>query len=314
MLALITRRLAVAIALIVVASALTYALVAAAPGNVASFIAERTAGAGATRELVDKIAHDLGLDQALHVRYSRWLADAARGEWGISLRTGHPIADEFHARLPITAGLLLGGGVLALIVPLGVGVVGAISNGGVVDQGLRAAALLGASTPNFFLAAVGVLLFSVKLGWLPSFGVSGGLASWVLPWLTIAVFPASVLSRVVRVGLQELMARPFATTGFAKSQGRAAVLVREALPNLGVTFLTTFGAQFSLMLVGAIVIENVFAWQGLGTFFIEAIRFRDFPAMQACLLAFVVFFVVVNFVVDIVCLAIDPRIRRATGS
>jgi peptide/nickel transport system permease protein len=120
-----------------------------------------------------------------------------------------------------------------------------------------------------------------------------------------------VLSRVVRVALQNLMARPFCTTGFAKGYSRAGVLVREALPNLAVPFLTTFGAQFALMMIGAIVIETVFAWHGIGSFFIEAIRFRDFPAMQAILMTFVVFFVGVNLLVDMICMLIDPRIRRS---
>jgi peptide/nickel transport system permease protein len=107
------------------------------------------------------------------------------------------------------------------------------------------------------------------------------------------------------------MSRPFATTGFAKGYGRAGVLIYEALPNLAVPFLTTFGAQFSLMIIGAIVVESVFAWQGIGAFFIDSIRFRDFPAMQAILMTFVVFFVFVNLLVDMVCMLIDPRIRRS---
>src|SRR5207245_1624239 len=130
-----------------------------------------------------------------------------KGNCGDSLRTGHPIGEEFVERAPITARLLAGGGVLVFFVPLALGVVGAMSNGGLADQTLRGLALLGASTPNFFLAALLVLLFSVQLHWLPSVGM-GGLSSWVLPWITIAVFPACVLSRVVRVGLQEMMSRP----------------------------------------------------------------------------------------------------------
>ena len=304
------RRVALALALVLAASALSYALVAAAPGNVAAMIAERTAGAKATRELIDKIAERLGLNDPLYVRYGRWVSQALQGDWGVSLRTGHPIGEEFVERAPITARLLAGGGVLVFFVPLALGVVGAMSNGGVVDQALRGLALLGASTPNFFLAALLVLLFSVQLHWLPSVGM-GGVSSWVLPWITIAVFPACVLSRVVRVGLQEIMSRPFATTGFAKGQSRAGVLIKEALANLTVTFITTFAAQFALMIIGAIVVETVFAWQGLGALFIESIRFRDLPVMQAVLMTFIVFFVTLNLLADIACMLLDPRLRKS---
>ena len=128
--------------------------------------------------------------------------------------------------------------------------------------------------------------------------------------ITIALFPASVLARVVRVNLQEAMSRPFATTGFAKGLTRRAVLLREALPNILIPYMTTFGAQFTLMMIGAIVVERVFGLNGIGAFFIEAIRFRDFIGMQAVLLLFVVFFVSVNLIVDIGAMLADPRLRR----
>ena len=189
------------------------------------------------------------------------------------------------------------------------GLAGAVSNGGWLDRVLHGVALIGASTPNFFVAAMLVIVFSVMLGWVPTFGVSG-FTSWLLPWITIALFPGSVLARVVRVNLQEAMSRPFATTGFAKGLTRRAVLLREALPNILIPYMTTFGAQFTLMMIGAIVVERVFGLNGIGAFFIEAIRFRDFIGMQAVLMLFVVFFVSVNLIVDIAAMLADPRLRR----
>ncbi|ABE35864.1 binding--dependent transport system inner membrane component family protein [Paraburkholderia xenovorans LB400] len=310
MVSLFCRRLALALGLVILASSLTFALIASAPGNAANFLAERAAGPKATHALVEKIEHDLGLNDPLYVRYGHWAVGTVRGQWGESLRTGRPITKELAERLPTTMRLLAGGGVIALVMPLILGLLGAVSNGGPVDRTLRVLALFGASAPNFFVGAMLVLLLSVKLHWLPAFGTTG-FASWVMPWITVGLFPTCVLSRVVRVSLQELMSRPFTTTGFAKGYGRTEVLLREALPNLAVPFLTTFGAQFALMIIGAIVVESVFAWQGIGAFFIDSIRFRDFPAMQAVLMTFVTFFVLVNFVVDMLCMAIDPRIRRS---
>ncbi|MER9242673.1 ABC transporter permease [Mesorhizobium sp. M0633] len=309
----ILRRVLLACLLILAASALTFALVAAAPGNVAALIAERAAGPGADAQMIAKIGNELGLYDPLPIRYGRWLSSALAGDFGISLRTGKPISSEFAARIPMTAALLAGGGILAFILSIALGIAGAVSNGGVMDRFLHAFSLIGASTPNFFVAALLVIVFSVMLGWVPTFGTSG-LTSWLLPWVTIALFPASVLSRVVRVNLQEAMSRPFATTGFAKGYTRTQVLLREALPNIAIPFLTTFGAQFTLMIIGSIVVETVFALRGVGAFFIEAIRFRDFIGMQSVLLLFVVFFVMINFIVDMICIVADPRMRRARGA
>ena len=307
--ALLLRRAGLALLLMLAASALTFAIVTAAPGNVAALIAERAAGAGADAEMIKRFEEELGLNDPLPVRYGNWLRSAATGDLGVSLRTGKPISQEFAERIPVTAALLAGGGVLALLMSLGFGIAGAASNGGIVDRFLHAVALVGASTPNFFVAAVLVIVFSVMLRWVPTFGISS-FSSWFLPWFTIGLFPASVLARVVRVNLQEAMSRPFATTGFAKGLTRWQVLLREALPNILIPYMTTFGAQFTLMVIGAIVVETVFALRGIGSFFIDAIRFRDFVGMQAVLLLFVVFFVTVNLIVDIMAIFADPRLRR----
>jgi peptide/nickel transport system permease protein len=299
--ALLLRRVGLALLLMLAASALTFAIVTAAPGNVAALIAERAAGAGADGAMIKKFEEELGLNDPLPVRYGNWLQQAARGDLGVSLRTGKPISQEFRERIPVTAALLFGGGVLALIISLGFGIAGAASNGGIVDRVLHGLALIGASTPNFFVAAILVIVFSVMLRWV---------SSWFLPWFTIALFPASVLARVVRVNLQEAMSRPFATTGFSKGLTRWKVLLREALPNILIPYMTTFGAQFTLMTIGSIIVETVFALRGIGSFFIDAIRFRDFVGMQAVLFLFVVFFVTVNLLVDILAIFADPRLRR----
>lgn len=307
--AMFLRRIALAILLMLAATALTFALVTAAPGNVAALIAERAAGAGADGAMIARIADELGLNDPLPVRYLRWLGDALTGDFGTSLRSGKPMAVEFAERVPVSGLLLLGGGVLALLLSLAIGLWGAVSNGGVADRVLHGFALLGASSPNFFVAAILVIIFAVTLGWVPSFGARG-VTSWLLPWATIAIFPGSVLARVVRVNLQEAMSRPFATTGFAKGLTRRQVLLREALPNIAIPYMTTFGAQFTLMIIGAIVVERVFGLNGIGAFFIEAIRFRDFVGMQAVLTLFVVFFVSVNLLVDLLAMLADPRLRR----
>jgi len=306
---LLARRTGFALGMILVASMLTFAAVSAAPGNVAALIAERIAGPAATAELIEQIAGELGLHDPLPVRYASWLGGAVSGDFGVSLRSGKPIAEEFADRLPVTATLLLWGGAIALLISLPLGLAGAVSNGGIVDTMLRPLSLIAASAPNFFVAALLVLLFSVALGWLSAFG-GGSASSWIMPGLSVALFPGAVLSRVVRVNLQDVMSQPLATTGLAKGLSRSGVLVREALPNIAVPYLTTFGAQFTLMIIGSIIVETVFALKGVGAFFIEVIRFRDFIGMQAVLLLFITFSVFVNLIVDIICMLVDPRLRR----
>ena len=306
----LARRIGFSLAMILAASALAFAAVSAAPGNVAALIAKRIAGPAASAELVEKVAEDLGLNDPLPVRYGSWLRDAVSGDFGVSLRTGKPIAREFSERLPVTATLLAWGAAFALLISLSVGLAGAVSNGGIVDRTLRPLSLISASAPDFFVAALLVLLFSVALGWLSAFG-GGSAQSWIMPGLAVALAPSAVLTRVVRVTLQDAMSQPFATTGLAKGLTRSGVLLLEALPNVAVPYLTTFGVQFTLMIIGSIVVETVFAIKGVGAFFIEVIRFRDFIGMQAMLLLFITFSVFVNLTVDIVCMLLDPRLRRA---
>ncbi len=188
---LLLRRALLAIGLILAASAAIFALISAAPGNVAALIAERAAGPGASAQMIARIANDLGLNDPLPMRYGAWLADAFMGDFGTSLRTGKPIAEEFAKRIPITGALLAGGGFIALLLSLGMGLVGAASNGGPVDRILHGFSLIGASTPNFFVAAMLVIVFSVWLGLVPAFGVRG-FTGWILPWLTIALAFAAV--------------------------------------------------------------------------------------------------------------------------
>jgi len=310
MLPLLVRRAAIALAMILAASALAFAAVSAAPGNVAAMIARRIAGPAATAELVEKVAEELGLNDPLPVRYANWLQNAILGDFGVSLRTGRPIAQEFANRLPITATLMLWGAVMVLLISLAAGIAGAISNGGILDRTLRPLALTGASTPDFFLAALLVLLFSVALGWLSAFG-GGSFRSWIMPGIALSLAPGAVLSRILRVSLQDAMSQPSATTGLAKGLTRSGVLLREALPNVAVPYLTTFGIQCTLLLIGSIVVETVFALHGVGAFFVEVIHFRDFIGMQAVLLLFISFSVCVNFAVDATCMLLDPRLRRA---
>lgn len=304
----IAKRARNAALLLFLASVLCFTLVVSAPGNVAILIAELRTPA-ATKDDIAKVEEELGLNKPLLERYGFWLQGAANGNLGISYKTGEDVGTALRSRLPVTATLVAGGAVVAFVLSLLVGFIGALWAHRLPDFMTRGLALLGASTPSFFVGALLVYAFSVSWHLFPTFGFAGPV-SWVLPWLTLGLLPAAVLSRVVRVGFEDAMAKPYVLTARSKGLSPTRILFRDALPNIAPTYLNALGTQIGTMVVGAVVVEPLFAWQGLGDLFLAGVRFRDFMVVQACLLVFITFFVILNVVVDIGITLTDPRLRR----
>ncbi|MBB3773990.1 peptide/nickel transport system permease protein [Angulomicrobium tetraedrale] len=305
---LIAIRLRNAVVLLVLATMLCFALVVSAPGNVAVLIAElRTPKA--TFEQIRVVEEELGLNQPLILRYGSWLNGALHGNLGVSYKTGDAIGPALASRLPITLTLVVGGAAFAMLLSFALGFLGALWPGRFGDALSRVIALLGASMPSFFVGALLIYALAVELGLFPTFGTAG-LSSWVLPWMTIGLLPAAVLSRVVRVGLEEAMARPFALTASAKGLSRRAILFRHALPNIAPTYINALGAQGGAMVVGAVVVEPLFALKGVADLFLQGVLFRDFMVVQACLLVFLTSFILLNLMVDIGMMFTDPKLRR----
>ncbi len=302
-------RLVTAVLLMFLGSLTGFLLINLAPGNVAVLVAERRSGPGASSEDVARIAHELGMDRPLLVRYGDWVWHALQGNLGTSLQRNLPIAPELVDRAGQTLLLVGGAAVFTGLVGGLLGMLGALYPASWIDRIGRGLALLGASIPTFYLAALLILFFGLKLGIVPSFGLSGP-ASWILPWISLGTGPAGVFSRVVRVSLERAMAEPFAVTGLSKGFTRRQVLVKDALPNIGPSALGVLATQTGQMVPGAVVIETVFAWQGVGSYFYEAVKFRDIPVLQSSLLVFLLAFVVLNTLVDVIQARLDPRIRR----
>ena len=312
MLRFVVGRARNAIVLLVLASMLCFGLVVSAPGNVAVLVAElRTPGA--TFAQIAAIEEELGLNDPLPVRYGNWLTGVTKGDFGISYKTGADVGAAMAGRLSVTATLLVGAAGFAVLFSLGMGFLGALRPYGVVDRLTRVVALVGASTPTFFLGAMLIYGFALSLGWFPTFGYGSGLRNWVLPWVSLGVLPGCVLSRIVRVGLEEEMTRPFALTARAKGLTRNAILFRDALPNIAPAYLNALGAQATAMTVGSVVIEPLFAWPGVGALFLQGVQFRDFMVVQAGLLIFISFFILLNLAVDITVMFLDPKLRRQGG-
>ena len=308
MLGFVLRRTRNAAVLLFLASVLCFGLVISAPGNVAVLIAEMRNPSATFAQIAD-IETELGLNDPVPVRYAHWLLGALHGDFGVSYKTGEDVGTAIASRLRVTGTLVAGALSFALIFSVLLGLAGAIRPYGIVDRGGRALALMGASTPQFFLAAILVYAFAVSLGWLPTYGFRG-VESWILPWISLGLLPGCVLSRVFRVGLEEEMMRPYVTTGRAKGATRTAILIRDTLPNIAPIYLTALGAQASAMFVGCVVIEPIFAWQGIGDLFLKGVLFRDFMVVQAGLLIFICLFILLNLAVDIGVMLLDPKLRR----
>lgn len=305
---LVAIRLRNAVALLLFATLFCFALVVSAPGNVAQLIAELR-NPLVTKEHIKEVEEELGLNDPLIVRYGHWLSGALYGNLGISYKTGEDIGASIGSRLPITLTLVAGGAVFATLLSLALGFLGAMSPGSFGDALTRVIALFGASTPSFFVGAMLIFWLGVKLGLLPTFG-SDRPASWILPWITIGLLPAAVLSRVVRVALEEALSRPYALTASAKGLSRSVILLRHALPNIAPTYVNALGAQGGAMVVSAIVVEPLFALKGVADMFLQAALFRDFMVVQACLFVFLVGFIILNLIVDIGVMFTDPKLRR----
>jgi peptide/nickel transport system permease protein len=263
---------------------------------------------GATAQQIDKFRADWGFDDPLPVQYWRFLRRAVQGDFGVSLRHGQPSLPLIIARLPATFQLTVTAMVLAIVVAVPLGVLAATHRGGPVDLAAMGVALLGQSVPNFWLAIMMILVFSVSWRILPTSG-RGGPLHVVMPALAIAINLMALLTRLVRSTMIEVLAEDYVRTGRAKGLREVMVTARHALPNALIPLVTVIGLQFGFILGGAVVIETIFTWPGVGLFTIQAILNRDYPVVQAAVFILATGVVIINLIVDLLYVWLDPRIR-----
>ena len=272
--------------------------------------AEVLAGQDASPELVREIRTRLGLDRPIAVQYALYLTNIAHGDFGRSIRSKQPVADEIASRLPAT--LLLGGTAigLAFVIGLGLGMTAAVFQGRAIDVMLLLFALLGVSAPVFWIGLVMMLVFAVHLGVLPV-GGSEGWASLVLPAATLMPNSLAVFARLSRSTLIEVLDEDFVRTAVAKGLRRSRILWRHAMRNALIPPVTMAGLELGRLLGGVIAVEIIFAWPGAGKALVDAIATRDFPMVQALTLTFAALFALLNVLVDLLNGLIDPRIRHS---
>jgi len=283
---------------------LVFALIHLVPGDPA----QSMLGEGAAPQDVAELRSKLGLDQPLVTQYVAFLRGALSGNLGESFRTGQPVTTMIVERMPATAELALAAIAVALLLALPLGVVAAVWKGTAIDYGAMTFALAGISVPNFWLGPLLAIVFSVELGWLPVSG-RGGLASLVLPAVSLGLALAALLSRMTRASLLDELNELYVRAARARGASRASAIVRHALGNSLVPLVTIIALQFGAVLTGSVITETIFAWPGIGRLLIQSIGFRDYPMVQGCILLIAVTYVTVNLVTDLLYGALDPRIR-----
>ncbi|MEZ4705698.1 MAG: ABC transporter permease [Caldilineaceae bacterium] len=304
------RRAAGALATLLATSLLTYLLLFLGEGDPAAVIVARRTGVTPNAAQIAQVRAQYGLDRPAIVQYFAWLGKVVRGDFGYSLRTGQPVLTEIGARLGAT--LLLAGLTTAVTVGIGlaIGLTAAFYEGSRFDQMTRLLAWIGVAIPNFWLAFLLILLFAVYLKWLPTHGVRQPTSA-ILPVVTLAFANVATLSQLTRSLLSGVRHQDYVRTAHAKGLRVRTTWLRHALPNVAAPLLTLIASQFASIATGAVIVESIFAWPGIGNFYLAAVSFRDIPVIQAMVLLFTALFVGINLLVDLAYGWFDPRIRLA---
>ncbi|MCX2861395.1 MULTISPECIES: ABC transporter permease [unclassified Roseateles] len=319
MLVFILRRLAQAIAVMLTVAFIAFMLFQYVGDPVTNLL-----GQDATPEQREQLRKDLGLDDPFPVQFAKFIGNAVQGEFGLSLRQGRKVSTLIAERFPATLELSMAAGVIALGVGIPLGVYAALRRGRFLSQMLMTLSLLGVSLPTFLIGILLILIFAVTLKWLPSFGrgdvvalgtwttgllTVDGLKHLILPAITLSVFQLTLIMRLVRSEMLEVLRTDYIKFARARGLSNNAVYFGHALKNTLVPVITITGLQLGSLIAFAIITETVFQWPGMGLLFIQAVQFADIPVMAAylCLISFI--FVTINLLVDMLYFAVDPRLR-----
>ena len=319
MLAYIIRRVAQSVLVLLVVG-----LVAFSMFNFVGDPIDNMLGQERTQEDIDRLRAQLGLDQPFPVQYFKFLQGALEGNFGVSYRQGRPVSEILLERAPATLELAAVSGVLAIVFGIALGVFTAIRRNGVTANLIMSASLIGVSLPTFLIGILLIYIFSVELGWLPSFGrgetvkigawstgflTESGLKALVLPAITLGLYQMTLIMRLVRSEMLEVLRQDYIRFARARGLRDRAVNFRHALKNTMMPVITVIGLQLGAIIAFAIITETVFQWPGVGLLFINAVQFVDIPVMAAYLMLISVMFVGINLIVDILYSILDPRVR-----
>jgi peptide/nickel transport system permease protein len=319
MLVFILRRLAQAVIVMLTVAFIAFMLFQYVGDPVTNLL-----GQDATPQQRAELRRDLGLDRPFPIQFARFVGNAVQGEFGLSLRQGRKVSSLIVERLPATLELSLVAAAIALLIGIPMGVYAALRRGTFLSQLMMMISLLGVSLPVFLIGILLILVFAVTLKWLPSFGRGDVvmLGSWssgfltmdgwkhlVLPSITLAIFQLTLIMRLVRSEMLEVLRADYIKFARARGLPNRAVYFRHALKNTMVPVITIIGLQLGALIAFSIITETVFQWPGMGLLFIQAVTFADIPVMAAYLCLIALIFVVINLVVDLLYFVVDPRLR-----
>lgn len=313
MLGYLSRRAASLVLTLLVASLVIFFAMEVVPGDPAAFML----GLNATPEAVDALREQLGLNQGLVARYFDWVTGMLSGDFGRSYTYRVEVGELIAARAAVSAPLTLYALFLTLLIAFPIGLIAATQRGTLWDGGIMGLTQLGIAVPNFWVGILLVFTLGLGLGWFPSGGFPGweaglwkGLHALTLPAISLALFQGSILARVMRSSVIETLDQDYMRTARAKGLSRREAVLGHALRNAMIPVMTIIGLQFSFLLAGAIIVENVFFLPGLGRLTFQAITQRDLIVVESAVMLLVATVVIVNFLVDVAYALIDPRLRR----
>jgi len=312
MIELILKRLLAAVPVMLIVATVVFLLLRRAPGDPARVIA----GDMASEESIAQIRTDMGLDQSLGTQYVRWMAALVQGDLGHSIQSRQPVTTLIKARLGPTFSLAAWAILLTIATAVPLGVLAAWRHRGLADRGIMAGAVLAFSMPVFVVAYLLILVFSVKLNWLPVQGyapLADGLGQYarhlLLPTVTLAMVFVALITRITRASLLDVLGEDFVRTARAKGVTERFVLFRHALRNAAIPIVTIVGVALTTLISGVVVTETIFNIAGVGRLIVDSVLARDYPVVQGTILFFSFLYVFVNLLIDMAYVVLDPRIR-----
>ena len=265
-------------------------------------------GTEVTPEQIEWIGKEMGLDAPIHIQYLIWMGHLFHGDLGNSIRTDQPVVSELLIRIPVTLQLGITAIIISLLISIPLGIISAVKQYSLFDNIVFACTLVLISFPGFWLALLFVLIFSVKLGLLPVCG-RGGIEHMILPAATLALGMCAFTTRLTRTSMLEVLRQDYIRTARAKGLTERIVVLQHALKNALIPVVTHTGIKLTRIFQAAVVIETIFAWEGIGKLMVDSCFARDFPMLQGCVLLTASAFVLINLIVDISYLYFDPRIH-----
>lgn len=300
----ILKRLLMLIPVLLGVSFIVFSIMSLTPGDPVQVYL----GDNYTQEAYDQISQELGLNSPFPIRYIRYVGNAVQGDLGISYSTKRPVTQEIFARFPATVKLAGAAICFAVVIGIPLGVISAVKQYSVMDNASMFVALVGVSMPNFWLGIMFILIFAASLGWFPSSG-DKGFVSLILPAITLSANSLATITRMTRSSMLEIIRQEYIRTARSKGLKEGVVIVRHALRNAMIPVTTSAGLQFGFALSGAVLVETVFSWPGIGRLLVDAIKLKDSPLVLGIVLTMAVSFTIINLVIDILYAFFDPRIK-----